>query len=284
MLGLRDAPCIIDQNSCEISSKASFRSGYQSEEIVREHNIAVRLEDVVEDLDGTARAGGLHLPTPVLTAQPHYTQGEVQIEVCVSADVVDLPCARHRFSGTLELPLVLSSDGSATNARCCKPTAEDARCVNCRWTQVKQKHQICIKISVNIIQMARIRDWASVRKRAEICYPEDVKKTVAVMINASPHLETDLIMQVFELAAKGTAEVDFPVRADGATALHIAVEENNMDVARALLDRKADPCAVNSSLESPLHFVARGGSGLAPQLVDMLLKEARKRRRSPCQK
>jgi len=275
LLGLDEAPCVIDQNSCKITLNAGGREPLRSNEILAEHGVTVVLEEAETEIENPAMAGGVQLHTPTLIAKPTYEKGHADFEVTVSADIVGRPCPKHCFSCNLDRPLALSLRGQSTEARCCKPQADLGRCQNCEWTKIEQKHVLSVVISIDLVRMAELGDWHSVDRRVHVCHPHEVRAAMPTVLHTRPQLETDLIMRVFEGCTGRLQEVDFPVRPDGATALHVAIEENHLDAVQSLLRRKMDPSVANAAGETALHAVARGGSSSATQVAEILMAAAR---------
>lgn len=275
LLGLQGAPCVVDQGTFHLTAKPAGKHPEKSKEAIAENGIQLFLEEPEEDRNNPALAGGLQLHTPTFKAEPSYLAASAELELSVSADVVVLPCPKHRFHGALERPIGLSVGARSTEARCCLPKSTEHRCGACRWAEVRQKHSVVVRISLDIIKMAEIGDWHSVWKRAEVCHPQDTRLAIPVVLRARPLKEADFVMRLFEFSTGRGSEVDFPLRFDGATALHCAVEENHLDVVKRLIDRNLDPCVANKAQETPVHAAARGGSGMAPQIIDMLLEAAR---------
>mmetsp|Transcript_99582 Transcript_99582/g.257329 ORF Transcript_99582/g.257329 Transcript_99582/m.257329 type:complete len:911 (-) Transcript_99582:257-2989(-) len=243
---------------------------------VKEHGLKVALEAPGESAEDAAWGGGLAVPCAVLKAKPTYREAVAEVSFVASGDVLVNPCKEHSVAGALQRPTAVSVGGRLTEAQCCKPQGQgDGRCRACRWKKVKHPHTVKVRIIIDIIRMAEIRDWASVNKRITITTPADARGAVAVLLNARPHLETDMIMKIFEGACGHQGEVDFPVRVDGATALHVAVEESHHAAVQSLLKRNLDPLVRNSAGETPLHAAARGGLASAPQIAQLLLDSAR---------
>jgi len=285
LLGLRGAPVIVDQESFEIKEAKDSKKDRDSKEAkaaeknagaVKEHGLKVALEAPGESAEDAAWGGGLAVPCAVLKAKPTYREAVAEVSFVASGDVLVNPCKEHSVAGALQRPTAVSVGGRLTEAQCCKPQGQgDGRCRACRWKKVKHPHTVKVRIIIDIIRMAEIRDWASVNKRITITTPADARGAVAVLLNARPHLETDMIMKIFEGACGHQGEVDFPVRVDGATALHVAVEESHHAAVQSLLKRNLDPLVRNSAGETPLHAAARGGLASAPQIAQLLLDSAR---------
>lgn len=271
MLGLDGAPCAIDPTSCAVAMKVE---GDGNLAVVKEHGIRVLLEAADNRMDNPGLAGGMQLPVPTIMAKPTHLQGRAEVMLTASAEVVKQCCPQHTQAGWW--PPALSVNGNATRARAYKAPLSGSRCKDCKWHRVSEMHKVTVVIALDIVHMAEIGDWRSVQKRAEISKPEDLRLVVATMLNTRPLLSTDLIMGVFERSTGRSPKVDFSVRPlDGASALHVAVEENHFEAVKSLLNRKIDPAVANEAGETPLHAAARGGMGTSREVAELLLGAAR---------
>lgn len=270
LLGLTGLPLIIDRKSMAFSCKPADPTD-KNREALKEHSIHATLDHASEETAG--RKGGWRLPSPCLRAEPSYRERECVMEISASAEVAVVPCTEHLEGGGLALlPSALTVGNVSTKARC---FGHGERCQACRWMKLERSYQLKVHVFVDIVRMAELGEWKSVQKRIDIVVPADARLAIATMLAARPRLHVDHVMRVFEGSVGHGAEVDFPVRSDGATALHVAVEEGDVGFVRALLKRRLDPSAFNHAGETPLHSAARGGGPSAPLLADALIASAR---------
>eukprot|EP00930_Biecheleria_cincta_P025713 TRINITY_DN18255_c0_g2_i1.p1 TRINITY_DN18255_c0_g2~~TRINITY_DN18255_c0_g2_i1.p1 ORF type:complete len:1698 (-),score=262.36 TRINITY_DN18255_c0_g2_i1:60-5153(-) len=266
---LAEVPCIIDQHSGSVSCTPDDKS----KKAAREHCVDVELrrpED--ENIHPNSSAKGEILPSIVLVAKPSYTRASLSVEVKATVDAVAVACPEHCFSAALHLPVGLTARGTPTQTRCCHLLRNDERCEKCVWTKLKQKIKIPVKVDLDIFRMVEIEDWASVLKRADICDKIEMQHAVGAMLNKRPHLDTEIIMRVFNSAVgRHSTDANYVVRSDGATGLHVAVEEHHVDAVVALLHRQLDPNVKNSAGQTALHVAARGGTIDSPQVAMLLL-------------
>lgn len=268
LLGLSGAPCVIDQHSCALSWKLVKEDKVMAK-VASDNGIKIELGAPKGGVDNPALSGGVQLPVPTLTVVPLHLQVKAELAIAVEAKVLGRPCSRHVAAAWR--PVVLGLDGETTEAQGCPKDHHSAACSHCKWMSVKHTHNLKVNIVLDIVRMAEIRDLKSVVKRSDICPKAEVRAAVGVMLTTRPMIERDVIMQVFHKAAGKDNDIDFPVRSDGATALHIAVEENQLDAVRWLLSRNMDPSVPNAAQETPLHAAARGGTGAAQPIVELLL-------------